>query len=71
MQRVFRIVIGLAIVMSQAVFPIFWPGVSHSADVKQCTHDNKQYPPGSQVCISNHIHECGSDGRWMDLRRIC
>ena len=71
MRRVFRIVIGLAIVMSQAVFPIFGPGVSHSADVKQCTHDNKQYPPGSQVCISNHIHECGSDGRWMDLRRIC
>jgi len=71
MKRVLRIVVGLGILMSQAFLPVVGPSVSHSADKKQCTHDNKQYPPGSQVCISNHIHECGSDGKWMDLRRIC
>ena len=71
MKRIFRIVVGLGILMSQAFLPIVGPGISVSAEVKQCTHDGKTYPPGSQVCIRTHIHECGNDGKWMDLRRIC
>jgi hypothetical protein len=70
MKRIFRIVAGLGILMSQAVLPIVGPGVSDSAGLT-CTHNNKSYPPGSQVCINKHIHECGTDGRWIDLRRFC
>ena len=70
MKRRFSIVIGLGILISQAVVPIGGPGVSNSAEVS-CTHNNKSYPPGAQVCINSHIHECGNDGRWMDLRRFC
>ena len=64
------VVVGLAIFMSQAFLPVVGPGVSVSAE-KSCTHNGKTYPPGSQVCINSHIHECGNDGRWMDLRRFC
>jgi len=71
MKRIFRSVVGLGILMSQAFLPIVGPGVSDSAETKQCTHNNQSYPPGAQVCIMNHIHECGNDGKWMDLRRIC
>lgn len=70
MNRIFRIVVGLGILMSQAFLPIVGPVVSDSAEVT-CTHNNKSYPPGAQVCINNHIHECGNDGRWIDLRRFC
>ena len=70
MKRIFRIVVGLGLLMSQAFLPIVGPGVSDSAEVK-CTHDNKSYPPGSQVCINGHRHECEKDGTWTDLRRFC
>jgi len=69
MNRIFQIVMGLGILIAQALLPI-GPGVSNSAEVT-CTHNNKSYPPGSQVCINSHIHECGNDGQWTDLRRFC
>jgi hypothetical protein len=70
MKRIFRIVVGLGILISQGLLPVVGPSVSDSAEVT-CTHNNKSYPPGSQVCINSHIHECGNDGRWIDLRRFC
>jgi hypothetical protein len=70
MKRIVRIVVGIGILVSQAFLPIVGSGVSDGAEVT-CTHNNKSYSPGSQVCINNHIHECGNDGRWMDLRRFC
>ena len=71
MKRIFQIVVGLAILASQAFLPLVGTTISDSAEIKQCTHNGKSYPPGSQVCINSHIHECDNDGRWMDLRRFC
>ena len=71
MRQLFRISVTLGLLLSQGFLPIIGPSVSDSAEVKECTHNNKSYPPGSQVCINSHIHECGNDGRWMDLRRFC
>ena len=71
MRQLFRISVTLGLLLSQGFLPIVGPSVSESAEVKECTHNNKSYPPGSQVCINSHIHECGNDGRWMDLRRFC
>jgi hypothetical protein len=71
MKRTFQIVAAFGILMSQAFFPLIGATLSNSAEVKQCTHNGKSYPPGSQVCINSHIHECDNDGRWMDLRRFC
>lgn len=70
MRTVLKSVVGVAIFMSQAFLPVVGPGLSDSAEMS-CTHNGKSYPPGSQVCINSHIHECGKDGRWMDLRRFC
>ena len=71
MNRSFRLLVGLGVLMSQALLPVVGAGVSNGAEKKTCMHEGKSYPPGSQVCIRTHIHECGEDGRWIDLRRIC
>ena len=71
MRQLFLISVTLGLLLSQAFLPMAGPSVANSAEVKECTHNNKSYPPGSQVCINSHIHECGNDGRWTDLRRFC
>ena len=71
MKRTCLIVLGLGVIISQTLLPLVGSGVSNSAEAKQCTHNGKSYPPGSQVCINSHIHECDNDGRLMDLRRFC
>jgi len=71
MRQLFLISVTLGLLLSQAFLPMVGPSVANSAEVKECTHNNKSYPPGSQVCINSHIHECGNDGRWTDLRRFC
>ena len=70
MKRRFWNVAILGIFVAQVFLLVAGPGVSNSADVT-CTHNGKSYPPGDRVCINGHIHECGNDGRWMDLRRFC
>ena len=70
MKRIFRIVAGLGLLIAQAFLPIVGPGVSDSAEVT-CTHNGKSYPPGSEVCINGHRHECGKDGTWFDLKKFC
>ena len=71
MKGIFVVFAALAILAAQAFLPVVGTTVSESAEVKECTHNGKSYPPGSQICINSHIHECDKDGRWMDLRRFC
>lgn len=69
--RLLQSIVGLAMLFMSQFVPIVATGVAVNAEVLSCTHNGKSYPPGSQVCINSHIHECGNDGRWMDLRKFC